>query len=199
MTSFRRSPQLIRLCTPLAVCSLMLAGVAAAWAIGNADVASHRARLRLAEPPEQRQEVLAVQQRLSAEKNDPAAQKSREVVLVGQIGGMPNVWPESHPDFPWYAGQASFFLVDNKIAVHFAAHAKAHGGQDCEFCRQLAMKNAHAVAVVNLVDAQGKILEIDSRTLFSLREGQTVVVRGRAKLLAGAMLVVDADGIYLPR
>jgi hypothetical protein len=170
-----------------------------AAAVSPSDLAGHRARLRLAEAPREYQDVLAVQQKLAAEAKQPGGAKTQEVVLVGQIGGMPNVWPDTHPHFPWYAGQASFFLVDAKIAAQFASHAKAHGGEDCAFCRSLAAKNAHAAAVVNLVDPQGKILEIDARQLLPLKERQTVIIRGRAKLLAGTLLVVDADGIYLPR
>jgi hypothetical protein len=112
---------------------------------------------------------------------------------------MPNVWTDTHPDFPWYAGQASFFLVDKKIAAQFAAHAKQHGGNhNCAFCQSLAAKNAHAAAVVNLVDDQGEILRIDSRELLGLKENQTVVVRGTAKLLGGRLLVIDATGIHVP-
>jgi hypothetical protein len=170
-----------------------------AFAAGPVDVATHRTRLRLASLPDARQDVLAVQQKLVAASTQPAAPKSQDVVLVGQIGGMPNVWKETHPDFPWYAGQASFFLVDAKIAAQFASHAHAHGGEDCAFCQQLASKNAHAIAVVNFVDAQGKIIEIDARQLLGVKDRQTVVIRGKAKLLAGALLVVDADGIYVPR
>jgi len=186
----------VHLLTLLSLCAF---AVTAAHAVGPMDLANHRTRLRLASLPEARQDVLSVQQRFVAEKNQPDAAKTQEVVLVGQIGGMPNVWKETHPDFPWYAGQASFFLVDSKIATQFASHAHAHGGEDCAFCRQLAAKNANAIAVVNLVDAQGKIIEVDARQLLGLKDRQTVVIRGRAKLLAGALLVVDADGIYVPR
>jgi hypothetical protein len=28
---------------------------------------------------------------------------------------------------------------------------------------------------------------------------QTVIIRGKARLLAGTLLVVDADGVYVPR
>jgi hypothetical protein len=90
-------------------------------------------------------------------------------------------------------------LQPSKIAAQFASHAKSHGGEDCAFCRQLAAQNAAAVAVVNCVDAQGKIIEIDARQLLGVKERQTVVIRGRARLLAGTLLVVDADGIYVPR
>lgn len=192
----RLESPLRRLLVGPAAWGIMLLTGLVALSANRAEMAGHRARLRLAELPKERQEVLVVQQQLVADKKRPDAPKSRSVVLVGRIGGMPNVWPDSHPDFPWYGGQASFFLVDSKIAAQFASHAKAHGGEDCAFCRQLAERNAHAIAVVNLVDPQGKIIKIDARELLGLKEGQTVVIRGRARLLAGTMLVVDADGVY---
>jgi hypothetical protein len=165
---------------------------------GDSDIAAHQTRLRLAETPKDVQQVLAVQRQLVAAKRQAGASEAREVALVGQIGGMPNVWPETHPDFPWYKGQASFFLVDTKIASQFASHAKSHGGNhNCSFCQGLARKNAHAIAVVNLVDEDGKTLRIDARKLLDLKENQNVAVRGKAKLLGGRLLVIDANGIHV--
>jgi hypothetical protein len=163
------------------------------------EIEAHCARLKLADSPKDAEGVLAVQKKLMAKK--PAAVlPSQEVVVTGQIGGMPNVWPETHPDFPWYKGQASFFLVDAKVAAQFATHAKKHGGNhSCSFCQSLARKNASAIAVVNLTDEQGKTLRIDARELLELKENSTVVVRGKAKLLGGRLLVIDADGIHVPR
>jgi hypothetical protein len=90
--------------------------------------------------------------------------------------------------------------VDSKVAAQFTKHAKHHGGNhNCAFCQSLARKNAHAVAVVNLIDEAGKPIAIDSRELLGLKANQTVVVRGKAKLLGGRLLVIDADGIHLPR
>lgn len=163
------------------------------------DVAVHRTRLRIADMPPQAEHVLAVQKQFVANKKRPGAARTREVVVVGRIGGMPNIWPDTHPDFPWYKGQASFFLVDCKMAEKFAAHARHHGKQECAFCRQLAAKNANAIAVVNLMDENSEILRIDTRTLFDLKEGQTVIVRGQAKLLAGSLLVIDATGVHAKR
>ena len=132
-------------------------------AAGNSEIAAHQARLQIAEVPKDPQGVLAVQKELLAAKRQAAAANSREFVIVGQIGGMPNVWPETHPDFPWYKGQASFFIVDSKVASQFATHAKKHGGNhNCSFCQSLA-QNASAIAVVNLTDEQGKTLRIDAR------------------------------------
>jgi hypothetical protein len=172
-------------------------GVAAAS--DSATVATHRARLLLSEPTQQATAVLATQKQLVEEKRRTGVvPKEREVVLVGQIGGMLNVWPDTHPNFPWYPGQASFFMVDSKVAQEFAQHTTRHGGgHDCAFCRQLAAKNVNAIAVVNLLDEQGKTLKIDLRELLDLKENQTVTIRGKAKLLAGSLLQIDADGIYV--
>jgi hypothetical protein len=181
-----------------AVSVLALAGLC--LAAGSVDRAAQSARLQLTDLPENAQQVLAVQKQLVAAKKNPNASTASEVVVAGQIGGMPNVWNDTHPDFPWYAGQSSFFLVDTKIAAQFASHAKKHGGNhSCAFCQSLAAKNAHAAAVVNLVDEQGEIMRIDSRELLGLKENQTVVVRGTAKLLGGRLLVIDATGIHVSR
>jgi hypothetical protein len=179
---------------------LALASMNDCLAAGNSEIEAHQARLQIAEAPKEPQGVLAVQKELVAAKSKAAPTSSREFVIVGQIGGMPNVWPETHPDFPWYKGQASFFLVDTKVASQFATHAKKHSGNhNCSFCQSLARKNASAIAVVNLTDEEGKTLRIDARELLGLKENSTVVVRGKAKLMGGRLLVIDADGIYLPR
>lgn len=171
-----------------------------AFAVNNANLTAHKSRLQLREQPSGAVQVLDVQKRLIAAKNQSNGPIVRDVVVTGQIGGMPNVWPETHPEFPWYRGQASFFLVDSKIAAQFAAHAKSHGGgHECAFCKNLAAKNAHAIAVVNFVDEEGNILRVDTRELLDLKENQTVTVRGKAKLLAGSMLVIDADGVFTAR
>jgi hypothetical protein len=183
---------------PLLAAALVASAAHNCVAADNAAAATHRARLTLAEPPRDAEPVLAVYKHLASEKNRPGGSTARDVVVVGTVGGMPNIWPDTHPHFPWYPGQASFFMVDNKIAQQMAGHAKHHGGHDdCVFCRQLAAKNANAVAVVNLVDPQGKTLPIDLKQVIDLKEGQTVTIRGKAKLLAGSLLQIDADGIYV--
>jgi hypothetical protein len=184
--------------TPLFAALLFTSSTQPGNAAENDTVSGHRKRLVLAEPPREAEQLLTVFKQLAAEKNRPSASAASEVVVVGQIGGMPNVWPDTHPHFPWYPGQASFFLVDTKIAKQFAQHAKQHGGEDnCVFCKQLAAKNVNAIAVVNLLDEKGKTLPIDLRKIVDLKEKQTVTIRGKAKLLAGSLLQIDADGIYV--
>jgi hypothetical protein len=191
--AFRRLRSLIVGATLLGVA--VIAGLSVAS--GGPDVTRLQQQLRLSEEPKDVQQVLAVQKSFVAGRSKPNAETTRGVVISGQIGGMSNLWPEQHPKFPWYEGQASFFLVDSKIASQFAAHAKHHGaGHNCAFCQALAEKNATAIAVVNFVDEKGEIIRTDARELLGLKENQTVIVRGKAKLLGGAMLVIDADGVY---
>jgi hypothetical protein len=182
----------------IAVVSLAL--VSPAFAAEPADVAAQRSRLRLASVPQQTASVLGTLQKLKSQRTAPGQNATIPVVLTGQIGGMPNPWNETHPDFPFFAGQASFFLVDDKIAAQFAHHAAHHGGgHNCTFCQNLAAKKANTVAVVNFVDEDGKILKIDARKLLGVEENQRVTIRGRAELLAGTMLVIHADGVHLRR
>jgi hypothetical protein len=170
------------------------------FADNSAELASQRARLELASLPNDPADVLAVIKRLKSRSAQPGESDPVEVSVVGQIGGMPNPWSDTHPDFPWFAGQASLFLLDTKIAAQFAKHAKSHGGNhNCAFCQRLAAKHAHSVAVVNFVDEKGEILKIDARELLGLQENERIVVRGRAELLGGTMLVIHADGVHFRR
>ena len=179
--------------------SLALTWAATAFAL-SPEMAAQRSRLELQEPPQKAATVVPLLKQMQSLPAIDGRREMKEVTLVGQIGGMPNPWKETHPDFPWYKNQATFFLLDTKLASQFAHHAKHHGGShDCAFCQNLAAKNAHAVAVVNLVDEDGKILKADARDLMGLQEKQTVVVRGRAELLGGQMLVIHADGIHVRR
>lgn len=161
--------------------------------------AAQRDRLLLAAEPAGAVDVLAARaQAARAQAATPNRDENDMVVVVGRIGAIPNPWPDAHPDYPWYPAQASLFLVDRDTARQFAPHMKKHGKQsNCAFCRRLAEKNAHAIAVVNFVDDAGNILPTDARALLDLRDGQEIVVRGRAELLGGTMLVLHADGVYV--
>jgi hypothetical protein len=152
----------------------------------------------LTDQPGDAQQVVAVLKQLAADKSQPEALKTCDVVITGQIGGVPNVWPAEHPQFPWYRSQASFFLVDSKVAAQCTVRTMPSNGKVCIVCQRQAAKNARAMAVVNLIDENGETLPVNARELMNLKENQTVFVRGKAKLLAGSMLVIDADGIYVP-
>src|SRR5687767_11976158 len=120
----------LRAATPAVAFVLFVAGrlALAADAINPSELAAHKQSLTLPKAPADAQNVLGIRKKLDAAKRPDGSAKLSEVVVAGQIGGMPNPWGDTHPDFPWYADQASFFLLDNKVAAQFASHAKHHGG-----------------------------------------------------------------------
>ena len=123
-----------------------------------------------------------------------------DVVMVGTVGGVPNPSEQSHPDFPFTKRQAVFFLSDPEAAAEYEEHAHQHApGEECAFCSANAAEAAHMVAVVQFTDKAGKPLAVDVRDLFDLKEKETVVVRGKAKISAGGTLTVDATGLYVRR
>lgn len=123
-----------------------------------------------------------------------------QVVLVGQIGGMPSPWNEqdNEPAFPWREGEASFFLVDPSTVGEFGEHEHADG-EPCPFCLKRAADSADSVAAVTFNGPDGKPLPVGAQQLFDLKENDMVVVKGVAKQLGGGLIVVNADGIYVRR
>jgi hypothetical protein len=123
-----------------------------------------------------------------------------DVVLVGSVGGVPNPSDQSHPEFPFTKGKAIFFLADPEAVAEMEEHAHVHAeGEECAFCAAHAGDSAHMLAVVQFTDEQGKTLAVDARDLFELKEKETVVVRGKAKVDPSGMLIVDATGLYVRR
>jgi hypothetical protein len=79
-------------------------------------------------------------------------------------------------------------------------HEHKHApGEECAFCLAHAGDSAHMLAVVQFADEKGKPLAIDARDLFDLKEKETVVVRGKAKIAPGGMLTINATGLYVRR
>ena len=120
--------------------TLVLAAVVAPLAAvnshpaGSLDPASHRSRLTIKEEPQDAQQILFVQKTMAAAQSKANPAETREVTVVGQIGGMPNVWPDLHPTFPWYEKQASFFVVD--LGRHESVSGsprRAGRGNGCRF------------------------------------------------------------------
>lgn len=124
--------------------------------------------------------------------------EAKEVAMVGQIGGLANPWEETQPEFPFSTHYAVFFLADPQAVAEHAEAGHVHApGEECAFCAAHAAENSELFAMVRLVDEAGKVLPVDSRELFDIKEGDTVVVKGSAQIVEGGMLVVKADGIYV--
>jgi len=179
-------------------------------------LAKHRARLTLAEEPDGAQVVPEVRNALLGISDDhqdhdhadheegehgheaTEATEPIEVVLVGQIGGLSNPWKETQPDFPFARNQAAFFLADPQAIVENEESGHSHApGEECAFCEAHATDRSAMLAMVRFLDENGKVLQTDVRQLFDVKENDTVVVQGTARVIEGGMMVVDATGLYI--
>lgn len=158
------------------------------------DIDAARQRLVLHEEPDGAMTVLGL-------RDQEGGFSEGKVVLVGQIGGMPNPFPETDAAFPWREGEASFFLVDPSTVAEFAGHEHADGEDhaDCAFCKHRAESSAGSVAAVSFNGQNGKPLPVGAQELFDIKAKDIVVVTGTAKRIGGGLLVVDAEGLYVRR
>lgn len=124
--------------------------------------------------------------------------EAKEVAMVGQVGGLANPWEETQPEFPFATHFAVFFLADPQAVAEHAEEGHVHApGEECAFCAAHAEENSELFAMVRLVDDAGKVLPLDVREFFQVKEGDTVVVKGSAQIVEGGMLVVKASGLYV--
>jgi hypothetical protein len=122
------------------------------------------------------------------------------VVLVGVVGGIPNPSEQSLPEFPFAKGKAMFFLSDPEAVAELEEHGHQHApGEECAFCAAHAAEATALVAGVTISDDRGKLLPVDSRELFDLKDKDVVVVRGKAHADAHGTITVAADGVYVRR
>lgn len=123
-----------------------------------------------------------------------------DVVLVGTVGGVANPSAQSYPEFPFAERKAIFFLADPEAVGEFEEHAHKHApGEECAFCAAHAADSITSLALVHFKGEDGKPLAVDVRELFGLKDQDTVVVRGKAKMAPTGMLEVDATGLYVRR
>lgn len=114
------------------------------------------------------------------------AKNGDDVVIVGRIGG--NVKP-------WVEGRAVFWIVDRSFKP-----CNERPGDNCEtpwdYCCDDPDELRKGMATVKVVDDQGLTVAVDARQLLSLKELQTVVVRGKAERDDDGNLTVLASGIF---
>jgi hypothetical protein len=112
------------------------------------------------------------------------AKDADEVTIVGRIGGDPN---------PWVEGQAAFVLMDSSLKPCEASEG-CPTPWDCCCDPNLSPETK---ALVKVVDASGKTVATDAKTLLGVKELATVVVHGRAKRDEAGNLTVLADGVFV--
>ena len=123
-----------------------------------------------------------------------------DVLIVGTIGGLANPWEETQPDYPFTKNQASFFLADPGAIAELEASGHVHApGEECAFCEAHAADSSALLAMVRFLDKNDQVLPIGVPQMFDVKERDTVVIQGTARIVAGGMMVVDATGIYVRR
>lgn len=155
--------------------TLMLAGCSDAI---DPRVASLRDKLMLKSSPGVETAVSKFRSTLKEE----GAEEQMNVIIKGRItaGDMP----------PFEPGKAAFVLTD----------ATGHEGEEdhdphtCPFCSR---NIKDYLAKVRFLDADGKLIDVDSRELFDVKEKQMVMIQGSASIDQDDMLDVTATEIYV--
>src|SRR5438552_3740594 len=114
------------------------------------------------------------------------AKDGDEVVVVGRIGG--SLKP--------FTGRAAFTIVD----VSFTPCSEREG-DNCptpwDYCCDPPDELAKGTVLIKLVDSAGKTLPEDAKELLSVKELQTVVIKGHTRKGEDNSVSVVASGIFI--
>lgn len=115
-----------------------------------------------------------------------------EIAVIGRIGGVAQ---------PWQNGKAAFVISDPSVEAVVDDHGHTNEcGDGCAFCARTKAETATLkLAMVEVVDEQGRVVPHDARQLLGLETGQLVVVQGRARIDSLGHLILTAAGIYVRR
>lgn len=134
------------------------------------------AKLMLPAPPEASQTVIGARE---------VAKDGDELVITGRIGGSLE---------PWVEGRAAFQIVDASLTP-----CSEKTGDSCptpwDYCCDTD-RLPKSMALVKFVDGAGKTIDTDARSLFGVRELQTVVIKGRAQRDEAGNLTVLARELF---
>jgi len=109
---------------------------------------------------------------------------AEEVTIVGRVGGSPD---------PFVEGVAAFTIVDPEIP---SCAAEEGCPTPWDYCCQLD-RVKDGIAMVKVVDAQGKPVATDARELLGVKGLSTVVVHGDAQRDDQGNLTVLAEKVYV--
>lgn len=165
---------------------ILIVGIAVAAATygvparAEIDVAAVRGQLLLPQEPAGAITLAAAKQKLTT--------TPQPIVVAGRIGGKGME--------AFIKDKASFSMLEIPADDH--AKKPGHKPDDCPFCKKRQANSP--IAAVQFVGADGKELPIDARTLFGIKEGQDVVIRGTAIFdpkLGIPVIQLTADGIHV--
>ncbi|MGB8851950.1 MAG: hypothetical protein WCC69_00100 [Pirellulales bacterium] len=144
------------------------------------DVTAVRGQLLLPQEPAGALTLAAAKQKLTT--------TPQPIVVAGRIGGKGME--------AFIKDKASFSMLEIPADDH--AKKPGHKPDDCPFCKKRQANSP--IAAVQFVGADGRELPVDARTLFGIKEGQDVVIRGTAIFdpkLGIPVIQLTADGIHV--
>ena len=112
------------------------------------------------------------------------AKDGDEIVIEGRIGG---------DEKPWNDGQAAVMVVDKSLNPCSAEEGCPTPWDYCCSLNELPS----CKALVKIVDADGKTVASDAKTLLGVKELTTVVIKGKAKKDEAGNLTVLASGVFV--
>ncbi len=140
---------------------------------------------------------LSVLELLARAQNATSEEGEDRVTVIGCVGGVTNPFGEDQPNFPWLAGQTSFFLVETTLVKNSGETGHQHAqGEECVFCALAAKENIKKVLLVQFLDTEHKPLKPSAKDFFNLTGGQKVVLTGTTKKI-GETLILVAKKLYL--
>ena len=162
--------------TNVAIAGIAVIGLIAVWGCGSRVETNNGEKYLLAAEPSGAVAVVAL--RADAKDQD-------DVVVIGRIGGRRD---------PWIKGTAAFPIVDRS-----AKACNEIEGDTCptpwDYCCEPNL--ADKTVLVMFADESGKPIKEDPRELLSVKELQTVVVKGKAKRDKEGNLTVLASQLHV--
>ena len=96
-------------------------------------------------------------------------------------------------DVPPFAAEKATFIVTDATGHD---GDESHNPHDCPFCKR-DIKSV--IAQVEFNDQDGKLLQLDSRELFDVKEFDLLVIEGTGKFSEDDTLIINASKLFVTR
>ncbi len=161
----------------LLLCCSLTAGCGAGI---DPEIMALREKFVVAQPPGDERPVPEIRADLKSGKLTPDSPFSVRVRI--NAGEVP----------PFAPGKATFIVTD--ATGHDGD--ESHNPHDCPFCKR-DIKSV--IAQVEWNDPNGKVLQVDSRKLFDVKEFDLLVLEGTGKFSTDDTLIITASKIFVTR
>ncbi len=117
------------------------------------------------------------------------AAEGETATIIGRVGGGQNP--------TWDTSQASFLLRDLKLEIQSHDHGGDH--ENCKFCQAEKAKELESMALLQVVDANDKVVSTDARKLLGVKEDDVIVAQGVGEVDEVGNFVFSASKLYIRR